>query len=145
MRIVRRLADEHRDLESRDERWVRHLGGVAVNHMISHLFRCAAFGAQQHPHAFSGAGALEQTQLLGGQRLRVVVAPRALPLGHGPEQWRGPGSGGLQRHAHDIACRVETRFALEPVGQRGLDQVLSAAQPSDFQRWVLWLQGASVA
>ena len=124
-------------LELFDERRVVHLDGVALNHVLEHLLHRVPFGHQQHPHAIGRARALKQAQFLLRQRLRVVFAPGALPLRNGLEQRRGLGLGRAERHPDSIACGVEAGLALEPMGQRSLDQVLGGTTQRDEQMMVV--------
>ena len=114
-------------LELLDERRVRQLGGVALNHVFQHPLHGRALGQQQHANTLRRAGTFEQGQLLAGQRFAVVIAPCALPRGDRHRQGVGAGCRGCQRHTDGVARRVEAGLGVEPVRRCSLDEVFSGA------------------
>ncbi len=113
-------------LELLDERRVRHLGDVALDDEIEHAAHLSGVRQQQQLHVAGGSCAGEQAELLVGQRLAVVVASRALASRNRIEQGRDHRRDRRERHLDRVPVGVEAGHGLEPVGRRGLDQVLGS-------------------
>ena len=92
-----------------DERQVRHLRGVALNHMLRHVFDGGALGLQLHTHTLRRASAFEQAEFRMGDWPAVIVAAGTLPRRNRLERGRGLGRGGRQRDAHGVLCAGSAR------------------------------------